>query len=103
MNDAVPSCWKLLEIELTDEERAVAERRLHARKSVAAELERERMGRENGSWVPACGGTEVPFLTRTGHRVLYCWQPSTGRHAYLDCATDVIIPDAELPAYGLGC
>lgn len=49
----------------------------------------------NGSWIPACGGTEMPFNTRTGRRLLYCWQPTTGRHAYLDCGTDIILSDDE--------
>lgn len=48
-----------------------------------------------GNWVPACNGTEVPFITRTGQRLLYCWQPSTGRHAYLNCETDIILTDEE--------
>lgn len=48
-----------------------------------------------GPWVPACGGTEVPFTTRGGRRLLYCWQPSTGNHAYLDCETDLILSDEE--------
>lgn len=51
--------------------------------------------RENGNWYPACGGTEVPFNTRTGRRLLYCWQPTTGRHAYLDLGTDMILSDEE--------
>ena len=33
-------------------------------------------------WVPACGGTEAPFTTRTGRRLLYMWNPTTGEHAY---------------------
>ncbi len=49
----------------------------------------------NGNWVPAAGGTEVPFETRSGRRLLYCWQPSTGRHAYLDLGTDLILTDEE--------
>jgi hypothetical protein len=53
---------------------------------------------EQGPWVPACGGTEVPFPTRTGKRLLYCWQPSTGRHAYLDVGTDIILSDEEAAA-----
>jgi len=66
--------------------------------TVAAALAaREAQARE-GNWVPACGGTEVPFTTRTGARLLYCWQPSTGRHAYLDCGTDLILSDAEARA-----
>lgn len=50
---------------------------------------------EQGNWVPANGGTEQPFYTRAGRRLLYCWQPSTGRHAYLDCGTDLILSDEE--------
>jgi hypothetical protein len=96
------SRWQFLEVDLTDEERAAWERRQRDRASVAEQMECERARREDGPWVPACNGTEVPFYTRTGHCVLYCWQPSTGRHAYLDCGTDLIIPDADLAAYGLG-
>lgn len=48
-----------------------------------------------GDWIPACGGTEVPFETRGGFRLLYCYQPSTGRHAYLNCQTDMILSDEE--------
>lgn len=51
-----------------------------------------------GPWVPASNGTEVPFKTRTGVTLLYCWQPSTGRHAYLDCGTDIILTDDEASA-----
>lgn len=50
---------------------------------------------EQGPWVPANGGTEVPFHTRSGRRLLYCWQPTTGRHAYLDCDTDLILSDDD--------
>jgi len=49
----------------------------------------------NGEWYPANGGTEEPFNTRTGRRLLYCWQPSTGRHAYLDMGSDMILSDEE--------
>lgn len=48
-----------------------------------------------GNWIPACNGTEVPFTTRNGYRLLYCWQPSTGRHAYLNCDTDIILSDED--------
>jgi hypothetical protein len=48
-----------------------------------------------GNWYPASNGTETPFTTRTRRRLLYCWQPSTGRHAYLDCGTDMILTDEE--------
>ncbi len=53
---------------------------------------------EQGNWYLASGGAEQPFTTRTGRRLLYCWQPSTGRHAYLDCSTDLILSDAEAQA-----
>ncbi len=51
--------------------------------------------RAQGDWLPACLGTETVFRTRTGRRLLYCWQPSTGNHAYLDCDTDLILTDEE--------
>lgn len=53
---------------------------------------------DNGNWVPACGGTETPFVSRSGLRLLYCYQASTGRHAYLNCDTDVILTDEEANA-----
>lgn len=63
--------------------------------TVAEQIEANRLKAEQGNWVPACGGTETPFLTRSGRRLLYCWQQSTGKHAYLDCATDLILTDEE--------
>ncbi len=63
--------------------------------SIAEILDARQARAEQGNWFPACGGTEVPFTTRTGRRLLYCWQPSTGRHAYLDCGTDIILSDEE--------
>lgn len=48
------------------------------------------------AWVPACGGTETPFFARSGARLLYCWQPSTGKHAYLNVETDLILSDEEV-------
>jgi hypothetical protein len=59
--------------------------------------ERERKA-ANGNWIPACNGTETPFTTRTGRRLLYCWQPSSGRHAYLDLGTDLVLSDEEASA-----
>ncbi len=49
----------------------------------------------DGAWTPACGGTEVAFTTRNGFRLLYCYQASTGRHAYLNLDTDIILTDEE--------
>jgi hypothetical protein len=51
--------------------------------------------KSQGNWYPANGGTETPFLTRSGRRLLYVWQPATGNHAYLDCGTDLILSDDE--------
>lgn len=48
-----------------------------------------------GNWVPANRGTETPFTTRSGRVLLYCYQPSTGKHAYLDVGTDLILTDEE--------
>lgn len=53
---------------------------------------------KNDNWLPACGGTETPFISRSGKRLLYCWQPSTGKHAYLDCGSDIILMQEESEA-----
>jgi hypothetical protein len=68
-------------------------------KNVAQMIEEKVKKAEQGAWLPACGGTETPFFTRSGRRVLYCWQPSTGKHAYLDCDTDIILTDEESRLY----
>lgn len=52
----------------------------------------------NGNWFPANNGTETPFTTRTGKRLLYVWQPATGKHAYLDLSTDIVLSDEEASA-----
>ena len=51
--------------------------------------------KDQGDWQPANGGTEEPFVTRSGKRLLYCWQPTTGKHAYLDMDSDLILTDEE--------
>ncbi len=51
--------------------------------------------KSQGNWYPANGGTETPFISRTGKKLLYVWQPSTGNHAYLDCGTDLILSNEE--------
>ena len=53
------------------------------------------MTKDQGDWFPANGGTETPFLARNGRRLLYCWQPSTGNHAYLDLTSDIFLSDEE--------
>jgi hypothetical protein len=54
-----------------------------------------KIDKSQGNWYPANGGTEIPFISRTGKKLLYVWQPSTGNHAYLDCGTDLILSDEE--------
>lgn len=49
-------------------------------------------------WIPACGGTETPFTTRTGRRLLYMWNPTTGEHAYYDVINDVFLSADEATA-----
>lgn len=63
--------------------------------TLAQKLDEAKQRADNGPWVPGSGGTEQPFHTRSGRRLLYCWQPTTGRHAYLDCDTDLILSDAD--------
>lgn len=53
------------------------------------------MNPAQGDWYPANNGTEAPFTSRSGKRLLYCWQPSTGKHAYLDLGSDIILTDQE--------
>ena len=49
-------------------------------------------------WVPACGGTETPFKSRSGITMLYCWNPATRDHAYLNVDTDIIMTHEEATA-----
>lgn len=51
--------------------------------------------RKQGNWYPAANGTETAFKTRSGVTLLYCYQPSTGNHAYLNCETDLILSEEE--------
>lgn len=55
----------------------------------------ERVAKRQPNWVPANGGTETPFTTRSGRRLLYVWDTRSGRHAYLDCQTDLVLTDEE--------
>ncbi len=50
-------------------------------------------------WVPANGGTEFPFRTRSGKRLLYCYNPHEQRHAYMDVDTDMLVTDEEARAH----
>lgn len=64
-------------------------------KTIAEALEEKRLKDENGPWVPACGGTEKPFIVN-GRRLQYLWQPSTGKHAYIDLDVDIFLTEMEV-------
>ena len=49
-------------------------------------------------WIPASGGTETPFKSRSGKTLLYCWNPKLKQHAYLDVDIDRILTDEEARA-----
>lgn len=53
---------------------------------------------KNGAWTPASGGTEKPFTSRNGKIMLYCFQATTGKHAYLDVKSDIIMSEEEAQA-----
>jgi hypothetical protein len=46
---------------------------------------------ERTMWLPANGGTETPYITRTGHRVLYMWNRATGEHDWYIFALDQFV------------
>lgn len=64
-------------------------------------LDAAEKAKADGPWVPGCNQLEKPFITRTGHKVIYMWQPSTGRHAYFDLESDLEIHEEWLKGYGL--
>jgi hypothetical protein len=66
--------------------------------TIAEYIEVKQAQDEQGNWYPACNGTEKPFTSRGGHRLLYCWQPSSGRHAYINLDTDIALTDDEARA-----
>lgn len=55
----------------------------------------ERIAHRRQYWVPACGGTEKPFKSRSGVRLHYMWNPGTGEHAYLNLDTDIFLTNEE--------
>ncbi len=50
---------------------------------------------EQNGWVAGCGGTEVPFTTRTGRVLHYMWNTVTGEHAYYDVRNDIFLDNDE--------
>lgn len=53
------------------------------------------MAARTNAWFPASGGTETAFKSRTGKRMLYCFNPALRKHAYLDLDSDVIMTDED--------
>jgi hypothetical protein len=49
----------------------------------------------DGNWVPGCGQTETEFRTRSGFRLLYCYNAVQHKHAYLNLDTDMLMTDEE--------
>jgi len=50
------------------------------------------------TWVPANGGSEVPFLTRTGKKIWYMFCPTLKIHAYYCVDNDTFLSDEEVNA-----
>lgn len=67
-------------------------------KTLSQLLDEQQARAERGPWYPASNGTEIPFVTRGGFRLLYMWQPSTKTHAYINLDTDMFISDSEIDA-----
>lgn len=65
------------------------------KKTLSETLDELESWRHDGDWVPANGGYEEPFMSRAGVRLLYCYQARSGRHAYLNMQTDIILTDDE--------
>jgi len=71
--------------------------------TLTEQLDAQDAKKEQGNWVPACGGTELPFTSRSGIRMQYLYQASTGKHAYIDLGQDRIMTDEEaMVALGMG-
>jgi hypothetical protein len=66
--------------------------------SISYRLDRAIEKQQQGNWYPVCGGTEQPFVSRSGVRMLYCWQPSTGAHGYIDLGRDMLMTEDEVRA-----
>jgi len=45
------------------------------------------------TWVPACGGLEIPAKSRNGSTYLYVYNHATEQHGWLNMETDVVETD----------
>lgn len=61
------------------------------------EFEAARLGGWD-AWVPACGGYETPFVSRSGKTLLYVFNHAQGKHAYYDVRADIILTNEEASA-----
>ena len=59
------------------------------------EIEQELADLVGISWMPACGGTETPFKSRSGDVLLYMWNEVSGEHAYYNVSTDLFLTNDE--------
>lgn len=60
---------------------------------------KKREDRARYYWVPACGGTEIPFKAKNGYRIQYLWNPVTHEHKYYNLDTDLFVEDSDLFYY----
>lgn len=72
---------------------------MEASETLASYFKRLDAWKDQGDWVPASNKTETPFVTRSGTRLLYCYQPRSGKHAYLHCDSDLILTYEESQAH----
>lgn len=54
---------------------------------------------KHDNWVPACGGSELPFKTRSGKVLHYMWNRTTGEHAYYCVTDDVFLSNEDARLY----
>ncbi len=47
------------------------------------------------AFLPACGGTETPFVSRSGIKMLYVYNPATEKHCYINVGNDMPMTDEE--------
>lgn len=62
-------------------------------KTVAERIAEIEARREQGLWIPSTG--ETPTRYRNGKVLQKCWQPSTGKTAFLNVETDIFLTDEE--------
>jgi hypothetical protein len=56
------------------------------------------IARRENRWLPANGGQEEVFTSRSGIRMLYCYNPATEEHRYINADTDLVMTNEEARA-----